>query len=171
MTSTRKTSKSRALYYRQYRKNASEEQKRKWARQAKVRYERAKIRARALRKKIEKSKRNRRDYLRRCDQQAKVPSTPNSKLKLLNHLLDSASPATAQKFAEHGLYGSRERKARDEIVNATHVAVKQHPSVRKALVTQLNQSPTVNKSAVSEVLGVSRTHFNYKSTKGRNPRT
>ena len=171
MTSTRKTSKSRALYYRQYRKNATEEQKRKWARQAKVRYERAKIRARALRKKIEKSKRNRRDYLRRCDQQAKVPSTPNSKLKLLNHLLDSASPATAQKFAEHGLYGSRERKARDEIVNATHVAVKQHPSVRKALVTQLNQSPTVNKSAVSEVLGVSRTHFNYKSTKGRNPRT
>ena len=88
-------------------------------------------------------------YLQHCGQQAQVHDTPNIKFKLLNLLLDSASPATAQKFAEHGFHGSQEHKPRDEIVNATHVAIKQHANARKALVTQLNPSHTVNKSAVS----------------------
>ena len=75
--------------------------------------------------------------------------TPNSKLKLLNHLSDSASPATAQKFAKHGFRGYQEHVSWDEIVNATHVAIKQRANARKALVTQLNPSHTVNQSAVS----------------------
>ena len=87
-------------------------------------------------------------YLQHFGQQAQVHDTPNIKFKLLNYLLDSASPATAQKFAERGFHGSQEHKPRDEIVNATHVAIKQHANARKALVTQLNPSHTVNKCAV-----------------------
>ena len=170
MVRTRKTKSEIAAYYREYRKNASAEKKLLWSQQSQVRYLRMKNKAIAMKAKIARSERNRRDYQKRCAKR-EIPTTPNSKIKLLNSILDTASPSTAEKFAEVGLYSSRERKARDEIVNAANKVWKRDPSVRKALVNELNQSPDVNKSAVSEVLGMSRSHFNYKSTKGKNPRT
>ena len=108
MVRTRKTKSEIAAYYREYRKNASAEKKLLWSQQSQVRYLRMKNKAIAMKAKIARSERNRRDYQKRCAKR-EIPTTPNSKIKLLNSILDTASPSTVKKFAEVGVYSSRER--------------------------------------------------------------
>lgn len=96
-----------------------------------------------------------------------LPSTPNSKTKLVATLIETATPTTELKMKELNLKKSSVRSAENDIVNATATAVKMRV-VRRELLPKLQSS---NKSVVSKRLGITRNYFYYKSQKGRKPRT
>ena len=162
MTSTRKQKEKDAARMKLFRANASAEQKKIWSQQAMERRKR-----RQKKQKIQVK--NRRQYLRRCQNNAtNIPSTPNSKIQLITSIIESATPTTAEKLSEVKLFKLRDRDAQHDIVKATGEAVKANPPVRRSLLPRLQ---TANKKAVSEVLGVSRTHFYFKSKRGSKPKT
>ena len=78
--------------------------------------------------------------------------------------MEQATPATAGHLSSHNIKQSRERHAETSIVDATSMVVKSSKPLWKELLPQLLRS---NKEAVAKHLGTSRTHFYYKSAKGK----
>ena len=64
------------------------------------------------RKKQEIQVKNRRQYIRRCqDNATNIPSTPSSKSQLITSIIESATPTTAEKLSEVKLFKLRDRDA------------------------------------------------------------
>ena len=126
MTSTRKQKEKDAARMKLFRANASAEQKKIWSQQAMERRKR-----RQKKQKIQVK--NRRQYLRRCQNNAtNIPSTPNSKIQLITSIIESATPTTAEKLSEAKLFKLCDRDAQHDIVKATGEAVKANPPVRRS---------------------------------------
>ena len=163
------TPRQRANYYRDYRAKATDEKRKQWSQERTNRAKRSKEKEAKNKVREKKSAENKRAYNKRVSKNTVLlPNTPNSKAKTIANLVDSATPTTSQALAEnHGIKRSRERTAECAITEATSSVVKSDKGIRKRLLPELTNA---NKKAVSERLNINRSHFYYKSQRGRNPK-
>ena len=181
MVKTRQQKEARAEYMRSYRAKASDEKNAEWKRQRNERRkkqaereaaEKETLLAEEVRLKNEqlrtkKSEYNRRAYIKSKEKKLVMPTTPSSKVKLIDSIISSATPSTSAVMLDHNLDTSNNRSALKDIVSATSSLVKSSPRVRKKLLPKLGQA---NKKAVARKLGINRSHFYYTSKKGLNPK-
>lgn len=119
------------------------------------------------RKRKDREKRARSRNKHRTPNKSDLPTTPNSKTKLVSNIIESATPTTSSKLRELNIKKASERSAENDIVNAAAAGLKK-AAIRRELLPKL---ATSNKKAVAMRLGISRNLFYYKSQKGQNPKT
>lgn len=158
----------KAAYHRRYRAKATAEKKDVWKRQRRERRMRQKQREVDNKVRQKRSDYNREYYLKRKAQQSafSIPATPKSKVKLVESIIENATPSTTAELNSKLLSNSAERKVQTDIVSAAGKVAKD-PATRNRLLPHLRSS---NKLAVSRRLNISRNHFYYKSQRGNNPK-
>ena len=182
-----------AKYWRAYRASKSEEKRKQWSKERREREKRQRERELVEQEELAENRRQKQERKltpqeeekrrRHAEAQARYrakmkkptnevesstpPSTPNSKAKEIMEAIEKSTPRTSEKLTEFGVEKLRSRMAGRAIVEAASTAVKSDKTVRRSLIPLLRNA---NKKAVSEILGISRTHFNYHSKMGTNPR-
>jgi len=164
----------KAAYMREYRQKLSPntKQQRQLARSEKRRQARLQKRQEELLEQQEKKKKAHAVYKRRYREkkkrQAQQILTPKRRAQRIIDDVESATPRTSQALKSNNISKLKERTAEAEVLNAAKSTAK-NKRVRKMFVGELSGSS--NKKAASEALGIPRSSFYFKSTKGSKPHT